>query len=185
MYQWKCGDSFFAKQSSCSFDRAACPNNPLNPLRPSITPLTHAKLSADSRLEPSRIENVQKMIESPHCSMPGNTTRLQSRGVPPNLPRPTLATIDSGTPEYHHSNSRTNGVQTACLLKETRELISRCYRWLEAARYIGTTTQPAWKRRSVRSSRLCCSCRRALYAHRVHEVLEGLRYLHMLADTSV
>lgn len=37
--QWQCGDSFFTKHSSCSFDRAACdPNNLLNPLHPSITP---------------------------------------------------------------------------------------------------------------------------------------------------
>ncbi|KAF1838725.1 hypothetical protein BDW02DRAFT_575997 [Decorospora gaudefroyi] len=36
---WQCGDSFFTKYSSCSFDRAAHhPNNPLNPLHPSITP---------------------------------------------------------------------------------------------------------------------------------------------------
>ena len=37
--QWKCGDSFFTKYSSCSFDRAVSdPNNLLNPLHPSITP---------------------------------------------------------------------------------------------------------------------------------------------------
>jgi hypothetical protein len=37
--QWKCGDSFFTKYSSCSFDRAAYdPTNPFNPLHPSITP---------------------------------------------------------------------------------------------------------------------------------------------------
>ncbi|KAF2254807.1 hypothetical protein BU26DRAFT_546937 [Trematosphaeria pertusa] len=36
---WKCGDSFFTKYSSCSFDRAVHdPNNLLNPLHPSITP---------------------------------------------------------------------------------------------------------------------------------------------------
>ncbi|PSN63241.1 hypothetical protein BS50DRAFT_637760 [Corynespora cassiicola Philippines] len=36
---WTCGDSFFTKYSSCSYDRAAHdPANLLNPLHPSITP---------------------------------------------------------------------------------------------------------------------------------------------------
>lgn len=39
VHKWRCGDSFFTKSSSCSFDRAAHgPDNLLNPLHPSITP---------------------------------------------------------------------------------------------------------------------------------------------------
>ncbi|XTI95216.1 hypothetical protein V2W45_1007032 [Cenococcum geophilum] len=38
LHIWKCGDSFFTKHSSCSFDRAAHdPNNLLNPLHPSVS----------------------------------------------------------------------------------------------------------------------------------------------------
>jgi hypothetical protein len=42
--KWRCGDSFFTKSSSCSFDRAAHSlNNLLNPLHPSITPYGHPR----------------------------------------------------------------------------------------------------------------------------------------------
>ncbi|KAF2270808.1 hypothetical protein CC78DRAFT_573161 [Lojkania enalia] len=40
IYWWKCGDSYFTKYSSCSFDRAAHdPDNLLNPLHSSVRPI--------------------------------------------------------------------------------------------------------------------------------------------------
>ncbi|KAJ4984128.1 hypothetical protein SVAN01_10360 [Stagonosporopsis vannaccii] len=115
---WKCGESSFTKQSPCSFDRAACPNNPLNPLHPSIKLLTHGESSAQSStndLDTLQDREVQGIIETQHgqhCSKSRNTTR-QSRGAQPQLCRFALNAIDNGTPKYHHRKSKNDGAQTA------------------------------------------------------------------------
>jgi hypothetical protein len=57
--QWQCGDSYLTKCSSSSFGRAA--NNtkgPLNPLRPSITPLAQEGSNLAASFGPIRVKDV-------------------------------------------------------------------------------------------------------------------------------
>ncbi|KAF1366067.1 hypothetical protein EJ07DRAFT_150530 [Lizonia empirigonia] len=118
---WDCGDSFFTKYSSCSFDRAANnPNNPLNPLHPSITPFGRSNPSqvddtSSPTVGPSYIGgNVREMIKPKRTWKPRAATKKQSRGRKPSLSRPALATTNDGAPKGARLTPGINSVETAC-----------------------------------------------------------------------
>lgn len=125
--QWECGDSFFTKYSSCSFDRAVHPNNPLNPLHPSITPSIEDSSRWNNTgvpaVGPSRtIENVQETIMFVHSDPP--TMRKQSRGQEVHFTRAAAASLDDGTPKDNHRDPGTNGVRVCPEYGKKREPIS-------------------------------------------------------------
>lgn len=121
--QWECGDSFFTRYSSCSFDRAAhSPKNPLNPLHPSITPFIHEDPLSRSRSYNTKTAafgssctngDEQESIATKQSSRTRTSTRKQSRSQHTNLPRPALATIDDGTLKDTACTPDVNGVQKA------------------------------------------------------------------------
>lgn len=121
--QWQCGDSFFTKHSSCSFDRAVLPNNPLNPLHPSITPLKQDESPGSLKsVEPKlstagssrAMGDARRMTEQRYNSSPEDNAKWQSRGNKPEIPRTALATIGDGAPKYYQA-AGTNGVKTVRL----------------------------------------------------------------------
>jgi hypothetical protein len=117
-----CGDSFFTKCSSCSFNCAAHPNNPLNPLHPSITPLIHDDLTPPSRpgdttvpaVGTSCTNGIERETNKPtHDDRPKTTMSEQSRGRESKSTHPVLATIDDGTPKNNRCDPETHGVRAA------------------------------------------------------------------------
>ena len=87
--KWKCGDSFFTKYSSCSFDRAAHdPNNLLNPLHPSVRPVCFATIPlAETAMPDSRQPSLSPLQES-----------LTSQGNDTTCAHPAIPTIDLSSP---------------------------------------------------------------------------------------
>lgn len=115
--QWKCGDSFFTKYSSCSFDRAAHnPSNLLNPLHPSIVPVAVDKCTRQSAPDISTWTTTSppprpgaKKAENGSrgkCKDNGkNKSKTKAKNnkkddtaTKPCLPRPKLPTIDLSVP---------------------------------------------------------------------------------------
>jgi hypothetical protein len=100
--QWQCGDSFFTKYSSCSFDRAAHdPNNLLNPLHPSITPFGQDKTGPQSKPCTAR-----SMQASQQPSKDGLIRAKANRKPQPVLCRPSLSTIED--PSDNADRARNN-----------------------------------------------------------------------------
>jgi hypothetical protein len=119
--QWQCGDSFFTKYSSCSFDRAAHdPSSLLNPLHPSITPYGWEKATSQPTADAPRGPKLPTKTDSrnggskgkPSCkSRPSSSTPV---GNGPNLSRPDLRTIDDTPHSDTYTSSGNQGATPKC-----------------------------------------------------------------------
>ncbi|KAF2476529.1 uncharacterized protein BDR25DRAFT_339512 [Lindgomyces ingoldianus] len=98
MGEWKCGDSFFTKCSSCSVDRAAHDPASLNPLHPSITPigLEGPATTETHDLTPSARKGSEYRITN-------NTTPSKPK------PRPAVPVVDLLSPGHPQTNPVGNG----------------------------------------------------------------------------
>ena len=80
--KWKCGDIFFTKDSSCSFDHAAHdPNNLLNPFHPLVRLVCLATLPlTETIMLDSRQPSLSPLQESPTSQ--GNNTPCARPAIP-------------------------------------------------------------------------------------------------------
>lgn len=104
--QWQCGDSFFTKYSSCSFDRAAhAPANPINPLHPLITPYGPEKATSQPTVDMGRAPRGPK-----------DTTKVGGRGgVKSNrkhTSRPTSGANGSGLSQPTSNETASTSIDT-------------------------------------------------------------------------
>ncbi|KAF1842337.1 uncharacterized protein K460DRAFT_370311 [Cucurbitaria berberidis CBS 394.84] len=113
---WQCGDSFFTKYSSCSFDRAAHDlNNLLNPLHPSVIPLGADKVAADTNEAPRGAKRSKK-----GASRGGSKASLKRKSKPiPSGPvvhgpkaRPGVAVIKDTPATNTDMTTVSNGAKT-------------------------------------------------------------------------
>ncbi|KAF2735173.1 hypothetical protein EJ04DRAFT_523112 [Polyplosphaeria fusca] len=112
---WKCGESYFTKYSSCSFDRAVhSPDNPLNPLHSSIAPIG----LDDAQPLATNGNNVQPRRDSRAASGRGRKvdnrkTRVNTNGRSINSQAVGPGAVVSRPPLHHMADPSTYGPQTA------------------------------------------------------------------------
>jgi hypothetical protein len=117
LIQWECGDSFFTKYSSCSFDRAAHdPSSLLNPLHPSIAPYGWEKATSQPTADAIRSPRGPR-LSTKTDSRSGGSKGKSSRNSRPssstpfgNGPKPSRPAL----PDTAHSDiDITSGSQNA------------------------------------------------------------------------
>jgi hypothetical protein len=120
--QWQCGDSFFTKYSSCSFDRAANDaSHLLNPLHPSITPCGSERATSKPTTDTTRAPRGPQLRSKTGSQSGGPKPRFNRNSGPssstliangPTLSRPTLPPINATPHADMHLASRINSATT-------------------------------------------------------------------------
>jgi hypothetical protein len=131
--QWQCGDSYFTKHSSCSFDQAAfVPDNPLSPLHPSIRPLEQDKsisqpIPGTSRSPKGPSQSSQAAVgdtsAEPKCKSGRKPHFIRAHSVPqgPTLLESGLPANDRRSAGATHLVLSSSAAQVQCLLNTKSE----------------------------------------------------------------